>query len=146
MKTPEPKTRPAGYYLLSLMVFFQTLSGLYGGGALALYPDGSALRMPLELLAGSPFDTYLVPGLILFLVLGLFPLVVFYGLVRRTAWARTGALLVGLGLVIWITVEIALVGYHADPPLQLIYGMVGLLVLVFSQLPSVQIALNAGGS
>jgi hypothetical protein len=35
-----------------------------------LAPRGEVMPLPLSALAGSPFDTYLVPGLILFGVLG----------------------------------------------------------------------------
>jgi hypothetical protein len=54
------------------------------------------MPLPLSALAGSPFDTYLVPGLILFGVLGLGPLVA-AGLawLRRPA-APVAAFVVGL--------------------------------------------------
>lgn len=45
MKTPEPKYRPPAYFLLAFLVFFQAVSGLFGGGALVLHPDGSALQI-----------------------------------------------------------------------------------------------------
>jgi hypothetical protein len=59
---------------IALEVF---LSGgaLGGGGALMLGPRGEILPLPVSALRGSPFDTYFVPGLILFGVLGLGPLV-----------------------------------------------------------------------
>ena len=67
------------------------------------------MPLPLSALAGSPFDTYLVPGLILFGVLGLGPLVA-----ARLAWLRhplapTAALVVGVGLLIWVAVEVAII-------------------------------------
>jgi len=46
--------------------------GAVGGGvALMLGPRGEIMPLPLSALKGSPFDTYFVPGLILFGVLGL---------------------------------------------------------------------------
>ncbi len=129
-------------YILMILILFQGLSGLYGGGALVLDPTGRMLEMPLSLLEGSPFDSYLIPGIILLLVLGVFPLIVLYGLIQGKAWAWTGAVLVGAALIIWIGVEIAMIGYHSEPPLQLIYGSVGVGLLVITQLPSVQIALK----
>ncbi len=42
---------------------------------LMLAPRGEIMPLPLSALAGSPFDTYFVPGLILFGVLGLGPLI-----------------------------------------------------------------------
>ena len=105
-------------------------------------PSGDLLQMPLSMLAGSPFDTFLIPGIILFSILGIFPMIVFYGLWKRTNWAWTGALMVSAALIIWIGVEIWMVGYHPEPPLQLIYGLLGLFLLVLVMMPSVRLALG----
>jgi peptidoglycan/LPS O-acetylase OafA/YrhL len=94
------------------------------------------------MLDGSPFDTFLIPGIILFLILGIFPMIVFYGLWKRTNWAWTGALMVSAALIIWIGVEIWMVGYHPEPPLQLIYGLLGLFLLVLVMMPSVRLTLG----
>lgn len=72
--------RPAALWTLAAGLVFQGLSGLYGGGALVWDPSGALLQMPLDLLEGSPFTTYRIPGLILFAVLGIGPLVVAVGL------------------------------------------------------------------
>jgi hypothetical protein len=52
-----------------------SLGALGGGFVLILAPRGEIMPLPLSALAGSPFDTYLGPGLFLFSVLGLGPLV-----------------------------------------------------------------------
>lgn len=137
-----PKSRSYSFYLLAALILFQGVSGLFGGASLVWDPTGEALQMPLSLLDGSPFDTYLIPGIILLLGLGVFPLIVLYGLARKIAWAWAGAVLVSAALIIWIGVEIAMIGYHSEPPLQLIYGSVGILLLVLTQMPSVQIAIK----
>lgn len=136
------ESRSITLYLLIALMLFQGVSGLYGGGALVADPSGEMLKMPLSLLEGSPFETFLYPGIILLVVLGFFPVVVAYGLVRRTSWARTGALLVATALIIWIGVEILMIGYQSDPPLQFIYGSVGIALLILSRLPSIQQVLN----
>lgn len=134
-------SRPAPLYLLMAGLLFQGLSGLGGGAALVLDPSGALLQMPLDLLAGSPFRTYRIPGLILLTVLGIGPLAVLVALWQRRTWAWTGALIVSLALIIWIGVEIAMVGYHAEPPLQLIYGSLGVALLTLTLWPSVRRAL-----
>jgi len=60
----------------------------------------------------------------------------------RADWAWTGALLVSTALIAWIGFEILMVGYHDDPPLQLIYGLLGLILLGLVMLPSVHRALR----
>lgn len=137
--------RPFSLYILMALILIQGISGLFGGGTLVLDPTGDMLKMPLSLLESSPFDNYLVPGIILLLVLGTLPLIVLYGLFRSKTWAWSGAFLVGVALIIWIGVEIIMIGYQADPPLQLVYGMVGLALLVLTQLPSVRNALKSEG-
>lgn len=125
-------------YFLILLILFQGISGLFGGIALVIDPSGELLQMPLSMLEGSPFDTFLIPGLILLTILGIFPMVVFFGLWKMTNWAWAGALLVSAALIIWIGVEIWMVGYHHEPPLQLIYGLLGLILLGLVMLPSVR--------
>lgn len=133
---------PVGFYLLAVLIFFQAASGLFGGGALMLDPTGSLLQMPLELLAPSPFSDYFIPGGILFLVLGMGPSVVFVGLLRRNKWAWLGTLLVGAALIIWIVVEIIMIGYHSQPPLQIVYGTVGVLLLALALMPPIRYEMN----
>lgn len=132
----SPKSKSISFYALLALLFFQGMSGLFGGGALVLDPTGSTLQMPLSLLDGSPFDTYLIPGLILLLVLGVFPLIVLYGLWKKKTWSLSAAFLVSIALIIWIGVEIVMVGYHSEPPLQLIYGLTGIALLILSQMSS----------
>ncbi len=123
-------TKGASRQLLFILVVFQAMSGIIGGIGLVFDPSGSAVGIPLEFLASSPFSNYLIPGLILLIVLGVFPLVVGVGLFRHRSWSLSGSLIVGVGLVIWIGVEILMIGYHGRPPLQLVYGILGLVILI----------------
>lgn len=130
-------------YILMVLILFQGMSGVFGGGALVLDPSGAILQMPISMLEGSPFETFFVPGIILFLVLGILPLIVLFGLWKRESWSWSGALLVSIALIIWISVEIALVGYHSEPPLQLVYGLVGVALLMLTLMPSVRYGLRS---
>ena len=53
---------------------FLSVGALFGGAALVLGPKGEIIPLPISALAGSPFDSYFVPGLILLGVLGVGPL------------------------------------------------------------------------
>jgi hypothetical protein len=136
MKKDNPK--PFSVYMLMALILIQGLSGISGGIGLVLDPTGESLQIPISWLDDSPFDDYLVPGLILFFILGIFPLLVFYGLLRKTSWSWFASLFVGAALVIWIVVEIMIIGYQPRPPLQIIYAILGLLILAFVFLPSVR--------
>ncbi|HET6311765.1 MAG TPA: hypothetical protein VFH00_12295 [Candidatus Nitrosotalea sp.] len=84
---------------------FLGLGALFGGGALILGPDGHILGMPTSLLAGSPFPSYLLPGIILFTFVGVAPLVAAVITIRRQALAPFAAVAVGLALIGWVSVE-----------------------------------------
>lgn len=105
--------------------------GAIGGGlVLMIAPRGEIMPLPLSALAGSPFDTYFVPGVILFGVLGLGPLIA-----ARLTWLRhplapMAAFVVGAGLLIWVVVEVAIIGYSNEPPLQAIYGILGVAIVL----------------
>jgi len=132
------KKRPLAVVVLLALLAFQGLSGVYGGVGLILDPTGVSLQIPQAWLEGTPFADYSIPGWILLVVLGLLPLFVFYLLLKRRpyCWFATG--LVGVALVIWIGVEILMIGYQAQPPLQLIYGTVGVVMLILLLLASVK--------
>ena len=107
-----------------------SIGALGGGLVLIVAPRGEIMPLPLSALAGSPFDTYLVPGLVLFGVLGLGPL-----FAARLAWLRhplapTAVLVVGAGLLVWVAVEVAIIGYSNEPPLQAIYGILGVAIVL----------------
>jgi len=138
--------RPLAPYLLSLLMFFQAVSGFFGGATLILSPSGSWMHFPTDALAGSPFANYLIPGLILFLLLGVYPAVVCYGLLRRPNWkwaetlnvhrdhhwSLTHSLYVGIMLILWIDVEMIWISYT---PLQTIYSLVGVAIIITALLP-----------
>jgi hypothetical protein len=130
--------RTTGLVTLIALLILQGISAVGGGAVLVAAPDGSMLGMPLSALDGTPFPNFLIPGLILLVVLGITPLVIAYGLVRRFRWAWPAALLFGPALMVWIIVQILLIGYSNEPPLQAIYGALGSLILVVSILPSVR--------
>jgi peptidoglycan/LPS O-acetylase OafA/YrhL len=132
------RTRPLSAYLLMACVLFQGVSGIAGGIGLVADPTGENLGIPQAWLQGSPFTDYMIPGLVLFVVLGVFPLVVLYGLWRRQYWGWIGALIVGLALLIWIGVEVLVIGYQPQPPLQVIYGTLGLAIVILTMLPGVR--------
>jgi CDP-diglyceride synthetase len=132
------RSKPASVFILLLLVLFQGLSGLAGGVGLVLDPSGKSLQIPINWLDNSPFNDYLIPGFILLIVLGVFPFITLYRLWFKMKWAWLFAFVLGIALLIWIGVEIIIIGYQPDPPLQLIYGLVGLIILILLFLPSVQ--------
>lgn len=144
------RRRPFTVYVLLILLFFQAVSAIFGGIALTIDPSGELLQMPLSLLQGSPFRSYLAPGLFLLAVLGVYPLVVLYGMLtlrpfhaanalniyKEQHWSLTHALYVGIILILWINLQILFIGYGHI--IQTLYGLLGVLITIFALLPSVK--------
>ncbi len=86
------------------------IGAIAGGVALVAQPDGSAMQFSTTLLAGSPFSDFFVPGLILGGLFGVGSLVVAAMGMRRSRLAPFLAFTIGCAQMIWIAVELAIIG------------------------------------
>lgn len=136
--TENRRRPPAAHRALVAAMAFQGVSGVAGGWGLVSDPSGGKLGIPVTWLEGSPFRDYLVPGMVLLTVLGILPLVVAFGLWTVRPWAWAASLLVGAALLVWIGIQIAVIGYQPVPPLQAIYGGLGAVMIVLALLPPVR--------
>jgi hypothetical protein len=91
-------------------------------------PNGEILPIPVSALSGSPFSNYFVPGAILFTVLGIGPLGAAVLAWRRHPAAPLLTIAIGCALLIWLIVEIVIVGFSNDPPLQACYLGLGVAI------------------
>ena len=105
---------------------FAGVSALVGGASLLARPDGGALHLPRTLLAHSPFHSFLVPGLLLFFVVGLSQLWSVALHVRRHPFAPLASLVAGGALVVWMVVEMLLL--RTIEPLQVGYLLLGAVI------------------
>jgi hypothetical protein len=123
-----------GTAMAQLILAAVQAAGAIGGGIGLVQDPVNNIGMPVSLLDGTPFKDYLIPGLILLIVVGLFSLLVFVGLLLRWKAAWWLALASGGGLVIWIVSEVALLGYlpGAGIGLQILFGLVGVAILVLT--------------
>lgn len=143
--TKEAGRKPVSVYALIAALSFQGLSGVAGGLGLLADPSGSAVGVPIAWLEGSPFTDYVVPGLVLLTLLGIAPLIVVYGVWTRRSWSWAASLLVGVALLVWLGVEVAVIGYQSEPPLQAVYTVVGGAIIALSLLAAVRDRLRQGG-
>ena len=105
--------------LLIFLLIFLGIGALYGGGSLIIDPSGELLGMPLTMLESSPFNNFLLPGVILFLLLGVAPLLVGIALKKKTKsdfaerfncfkdmhWSWSYTIYIGFYLIMWIQVQ-----------------------------------------
>lgn len=73
-------------------------------------PSGRLLQAAPEMLKGTPFSSYLLPGIILFFVNGLGQAIAGVLTLRRDARAGIVGGVFGLGLVIWLFVQVSMIG------------------------------------
>jgi hypothetical protein len=92
-----------------------------------------AMPFPGVWLQGTPFHSYLLPGLILFLAVGSTHLAAAYAILRRHALAKNAAVFAGLILTGWMIGEFALIGFRA--PIQVCFLGLGLLEFGLSFAP-----------
>lgn len=135
---------------ISLLLFLG-ISAIFGGGALIISPSGRLLGgWPLSILKNSPFSNFLVPGIILFLVLGIFPIFTVWALIKKPMvpfaayfnlfndmhWSWGYSIYCAFALMIWIQIEtyfIQGVGW-----LQMFYMLYAIPILIVALLPSIR--------
>ncbi len=121
--------KPERRILLGLLLF-NGLSALFGGSVLVAAPDGSILGLPLALLSRTPFSDFLIPGAILFTVLGIGSCIGYVLVYRRHAWAARWVQVVGMGTLIWIVTQVIMI--RGIDVLHLIYAATGVALVAFA--------------
>jgi hypothetical protein len=102
-----PPGRPALRYTLGGLLIFGALNA-FGGG---YYGLSGAKGVPVEWLVGTPFKDYFIPSLILLVVVGGIFLAAAIAVFARFRIARVAALGAGITVLVWLGVEVALIGY-----------------------------------
>jgi hypothetical protein len=110
------------------LLFFNGVSAIFGGGGLILDPTGTSMQMPIELLEFSPFDSFLIPGIILFSMNGLFNVYVGILGLRKSRLFPSLTIVCGFLLTSWLTIQIIMIK-DFYPPAHLTYYLVGILLM-----------------
>jgi len=93
--------------VLGVLLAFVALNA-FGGG---YYGMSGSENIPLEWLEGSPFSSYFIPGLILFMVIGGLFLFASVAMFARFRIARTASFIAVLAVFIWLAVQVTIIGY-----------------------------------
>jgi len=92
-------------------------------------PDGSLMGLPAQVLVGSPFADWRLPGLLLGGLVGVGYLVAGAAEHRHHRRCRELSVLAGVGLVVFEAVEWRWIGFH---PLQAVFMAVGAGVVLLA--------------
>ena len=141
--------RPFMLWPLVLKLVFLAMGGFSGGIPMLADPANGGYLQFGDMLPDLPVSNFILPGLFLLTVMGVFPLFLVYGLIARPSWrwvdglfqwskhhwAWTGCLvLVGI-IAIWLAYEAWLIGWF---PITTITMILGLLILLFATMPGVR--------
>lgn len=141
--------RPFEIYILFLFLVLLSANAFYGGLSMIFSPDGSLLGMEPGWLKNTPFNDFMIPGILLTIFMGIFPLVALAGLIwenccpwlnvlniyRDKTWGWTFSLYCGIMCITWIIVQQLIAEYFI---LQPIISSVGLTIIILSLLPGIQ--------
>ena len=141
--------RPIMLWPLVLCLLILSLGGGFAGGIMMLMDPSGEMLGVAETLPLLPAPNFILPGIFLLLVMGLFPLVLAITLVARPDWswvdslfqwsnhywAWTGTLILVAILALWLIYEVWLIGLF---PITNITAVLGLLILLFALLPAVR--------
>ena len=114
-----------------ILLFFNGASAVFGGLVLIIDPSGKTLQLPFEFLDHTPFNDFLIPGIILFTVNGLFNFFTgILGILKKKTFAFL-TLLCGACLAGWITIQLIMIkSFYA--PLHLPYLIIGLTLMILA--------------
>lgn len=94
-------------YTLGFLLALLALNAFAGG----YYGMAGAKTVPIEWLKGSPFRSYFIPGLILFICVGGSALIAAIAVFRRRHIARKAAFMCSIITLLWLSVQVAIIGY-----------------------------------
>ncbi|KAA6346356.1 hypothetical protein EZS27_006124 [termite gut metagenome] len=118
--------------LLGTIQTIVAVGGITAGLSMIFQPDGQGIGISTDILLGSPFKDFLIPGLFLFFINGLFQ---GFGAIlsfRRHRYTKTLGLTLGIILVLWICVQVYFISLTHF--LQPTFFFIGIIEIVLSLL------------
>jgi hypothetical protein len=149
-RKPRIDRRPAVVTSLAMLLLLLGIGAAISAAALIAAPDGHLIQLPISLLADAPFTDFFIPGVLLFLFIGVYPLVVAYSIWRRPDWSLpdkinpfrsfhwswVASLAAAVVLLVWITVQIQWVPIGF---LHVLYLVWAAAILVIGLLPATRL-------
>lgn len=106
--------------LFLILLGFLSIGAIGGGAVLIISPSGELIGIPLSEYRNLPFNSYLIPGIILFSVLGIIPALLIIALIKKPTskfaerfnvfidmhWSWTFSIYVAFILIGWIHIQL----------------------------------------
>jgi hypothetical protein len=136
-----------------ILLGFLGLGAISGGVLLIISPTGEMLGLPITEFKNLPFQNFMIPGIILFTVLGIIPLLLIPALIKKPDsrladrlnlfkdmhWSWSYSIYVAFALIGWIQIQLIFL-QSAVYWLHTFYIFYGLLIILIALLPQMRIA------
>lgn len=111
-----------------ILLILLGISAIFGGGAFIIDPSGELIQMPVSLLEHSPFSTFLIPGLILFLLNGVSSIVIAVFVIRVYRYYPELVIFQGIVQDLWIVAQLIMI--QSISVLHYVFFTVGSLLII----------------
>ena len=136
--------------LLIVQLVFLGIGAVAGGFTLIISPSGKLLGIPISILSKTPFTNFLIPGIILFSIIGVVPLLIAFALINKPNfkllerinlfndlhWSWTFTIYSAFSLIIWIQIEMAMI--ESISWIHSFYMFYAISILLVALLPQVR--------
>ncbi len=147
--------RPSTVWLIIVLEVTLAILGFFSGITFLQDPSGKTHGMDTSILVTTPISNFTPVGLFFVVCYGILPSLAVFGLWKlprwrwtdtfnkwtRQNWAWMATVVIGVILIVWIAVEVALIGSPIGLPrfLQVIMALLGVVLIALAMLPRVRI-------
>ena len=136
-----------------IILGFLALGAIGGGIVLIISPSGELIGLPLSEFKNIPFNSFLVPEVILLIILGVIPSLLIIALLKKPKsriaerinifndmhWAWTFSIYIAFSLIGWIHIELIFLqgGVYWLHTFYLFYGVLIILIALLPQIRNI---------
>lgn len=117
-------------YSLAFLLLLLALNA-FGGG---VYGMAGAKRIPTEWLQNSPFTSYFIPGMFLFVVIGGLSFLASIAVFKEHPFAIMISFSCAILVLVWLSIQVLIIGYVS--PMQPITAIASVVIIILSMLLS----------
>ena len=111
------------------LLLFVGIAAVAGGLGVILDPSGESLGVSVDLLINSPFKNFLIPGIVLFTIIGLTSLLVSFLTFKQHLLSGGATIILGFIMIIWIVLQVYWIGWLTSlQPTFLIIGFAEIIL------------------
>ena len=134
-----------------IILGFLAIGAIGGGVVLIISPTGELIGLPLSEFKNIPFNSYLIPGIILFSVLGLIPILLIIALLKKPDsklaeqinvfsdmhWSWTCSIYIAFTLICWVHIQLIFL-QGVVHWLHTFYMLYAIVIIIIALLPQVR--------